>query len=92
MADLSPQARAVLNAADSVFDEAGTTNQGIAAALRAAADQVVPEVDLHVSVANDLLPKDIGAAKWSARYEVRCDLLALAAELDNTPNPLSDHH
>jgi hypothetical protein len=40
MADLSPQARAVLNAADSVFDEAGTTNQGIAAALRAAADQV----------------------------------------------------
>jgi uncharacterized protein YukE len=40
MADLSPQARAVLNAADSVFDEAGTTNQGIAAALRVAADQV----------------------------------------------------
>jgi hypothetical protein len=40
MADLSPQARAVLNAADSVFDEAGTTNQGIAAALRAAADQM----------------------------------------------------
>jgi hypothetical protein len=39
MTDLSPQARAVLNAADSVFDEAGTTNQGIAAALRAAADQ-----------------------------------------------------
>ena len=53
-----------------------------AAALRAAADQVVPEVDLHVSVANDLLPKDIGAAKWSARYEVRSQLLTLATELE----------
>jgi hypothetical protein len=40
MADLSPQARAVLNAADSVFDEAGTTSQGIAAVLRAAADHL----------------------------------------------------
>jgi len=34
---LSPAARAVLNAADSAFDQAGTTRQGIAAALRAAA-------------------------------------------------------
>jgi hypothetical protein len=60
--------------------------KGAAALLRAAADQVVPEVDLHVSVANDLLPKDIGAAKWSARYEVRCDLLALVAALEALPN------
>jgi len=90
---LSPAAQAVLDAWSE--GEGGVYLEGdpdrLAAALRAAADQVVREVDLHVSVANDLLPKDIGAAKWSARYEVRCDLLALAAELDNTPNPLSDH-
>jgi hypothetical protein len=78
MADLSPAAQAVLDAAVLPC----TIRRGIAAALRAAADQVVPEVDLHVSVANDLLPKDIGAAKWSARYEVRCDLLAIATELE----------
>lgn len=78
MPELSPAAQAVLDA----FWEQPGDRSALAAALRAAADQVVPEVDLHVSVANDLLPKDIGAAKWSARYEVRCDLLAIATELD----------
>jgi hypothetical protein len=34
---LSPAAQAVLDAADSAFDQAGTTRQGIAAALKAAA-------------------------------------------------------
>jgi hypothetical protein len=58
------------------------TQHIIAAALRAAADQVVPDVDLHVSVAAELLPKDIGAAKWSARHEARLQLLAIAAELE----------
>ena len=72
MAELSPAAQAVRDA---------YKKGGLDAALRAAADQVVPEVDLHVSVANDLLPKDIGAAKWSARYEVRSELLTLATEL-----------
>jgi hypothetical protein len=38
MTELSPQAQAVLNAADSAFDQAGTTRQGIAAALRAVAN------------------------------------------------------
>jgi hypothetical protein len=42
MNNLSPAAQAVFNAADSVFDEAGTTSQGIAAALRAALDEVLP--------------------------------------------------
>jgi hypothetical protein len=37
---LSPAARAVLNAADSAFDQAGTTRQGIAAALRAAVQEL----------------------------------------------------
>jgi hypothetical protein len=71
---LSPAAQAVLDAYQ---------KGGLDAALRAAADQVVPEVDLHVSVANDLLPKDIGAAKWSARYEVRSELFTLFTELEN---------
>lgn len=39
MTELSPQPQAVLDAADSAFDQAGTTRQGIAAALRAAAEQ-----------------------------------------------------
>jgi hypothetical protein len=62
---------------------------GYRAALRDAVDQVLPEVDLHVSVATDLLPKDIGAAKWSARHEARQQFLAIAAELDGGMSPLS---
>ena len=49
---LSPAARAVLNAADSAFDQAGTTRQGIAAALEAAADQVVPTKTLTLATVN----------------------------------------
>lgn len=56
-----------------------------AAVISAAADQVVPDVDLHVSVAAELLPKDIGAAKWSARHEARRHLLAIADELGGQP-------
>jgi hypothetical protein len=72
---LSPAARAVLSAADSAFDQAGTTRQGIAAALRAAADQVVPE------------PSDIDKGSFSLaairnRCKVRDQLLAIAAELE----------
>ena len=76
MADLSPAAQAVLDAADSVFDQAGTTRQGIAAALKAAADQVVPEG----------VPKNrainLGMSFWDARDDVRAELLAIAAELE----------
>jgi hypothetical protein len=82
MADLSPAAKAVLDAMYEVNMDFGEENHALAAAaLRAAADQVVPDVDLHVSVAAELLPKDIGAAKWSARHEARRKLLAIAAEL-----------
>ena len=37
MTELSPQAQAALDAANDTFDRAGTTAQGVAAALRAAA-------------------------------------------------------
>jgi hypothetical protein len=67
---LSPAARAVLNAADSAFDQAGTTRQGIAAALRAVVEQLgysnVPEEFAH------LRPLVIDSD----------DLLAIAAELE----------
>jgi hypothetical protein len=74
MNNLSPAAQAVFNAADSVFDEAGTTSQGIAAALRAAADQVAEEVTPGQSV-------------WGEGYVegvifFRDELLAIAAELE----------
>lgn len=40
MTDLSPKAQAVLDAADSTFDQAGTTRQGIAAALHSVTEQL----------------------------------------------------
>jgi hypothetical protein len=45
VADLSPAAQSVLDAADSAFEQAGTTRQGIAAALRAAATQIEPTME-----------------------------------------------
>jgi len=59
-------------------------NVQIAAAIRALADLVVLDIDLRISVANDCLPRDIGAAKWSARYETRRELLAIATELEGS--------
>jgi hypothetical protein len=57
MADLSPAAQAVLDAANSAFDAAGTTSQGIAAALRAAADHLPdPQMSAHTlyAIADEL--------------------------------------
>jgi hypothetical protein len=66
MTDLSPQARAVLDAFNNApFDEEHGEPDAIAAALRAAADQVVPaDVDYFKSL------------------NVRRNLLAIAAELE----------
>ena len=41
MTELSPQAQAIIDAADEVFSNAGTTRQGLVAALRATADQLL---------------------------------------------------
>ena len=85
MTDLSPAAQAVLNA---YRDESWTPDEedngkyykfshkaGMAAALRAAADQVVPEEPLYG-----------GDQRWQyerdARQESRKKLLAIAAELE----------
>jgi hypothetical protein len=40
MTNLSPAAQAVLDAANYIYDRAGTTGHGLAAALRAAADHL----------------------------------------------------
>jgi hypothetical protein len=76
MTELSPQAKAVLDAADSAFDQAGTTRQGIAAALRAAADQVVPEQAEGVGDSHDEARRD----QW---LRIRYRFLAIAAELED---------
>jgi hypothetical protein len=71
MADLSPAAQAVLDA---------YKKGGLDAALRAAADQVVPETDT--------IDKEewIGQSAWQqAEQRVRFRFLAIAAELDPTP-------
>jgi hypothetical protein len=69
MTDLSPAAQAVLNASNLLACK--DSYLILAAALRAAADQVVPK---------DKYP----SSDWTDKDEVRYQLLAIAAELDNT--------
>ena len=74
MTDLSPAAQAVLDA----FLRAPCDNElSVAAALRAAADQVVPENAEAVGDKHD----DARADQW---MRIRYKLLAIAAELDGT--------
>ena len=72
MPDLSPAAQAILDAYGD-FEAADT--DAMAAALRAAADQVVPETNgMFISHAE------------LQQEKTRDQLLAIAAELDNTNN------
>ena len=75
MTDLSPAAQAVLDATLSRWPR----NLGwvLAAALRAAADQVLPEEPLHGGDQRWMYERDI-------RQEFRNQLLAIAAELEGT--------
>jgi hypothetical protein len=72
---ISPAAQAVVDAA---ITGRGYLQPAIAAALRAAADQVVPKRD------TPLLGDDASYANWNARDDVRDELLTIAAELDNS--------
>ena len=74
---LSPAAQAVLVACDQAFDQCGTTAQGLAAALRAAADQVVPPTPFDRRYTTQ--------ERWDARDDIRFELLAIAAELEAQP-------
>ena len=77
MADPSPAAQAVLNASNLL---AGKDSYLIlAAALRAAADQVVPEKAPPADFLDDAV-----AAEVDQRRVTRAQLLAIAAELDNS--------
>ena len=66
---ISPAAQAVLDAANYVYDRAGTTGHGLAAALRAVADQVVPE----------------NTGLSYTKQDIRAALLAIADELEAQP-------
>jgi len=77
MTELSPAAQAVL-------DAAGDSEPGIyatiAAALRAAVDQVVPQTP------SPSYPDDYESGAWEANQWARMALLAIAAELNGTNN------
>lgn len=80
MTELSPAARAVLDAINKELDEAPwdltfIAGSAAAAALRAAADQVVPEEPLYGGDQRWMFERD-------ARQERRKKLLAIANELD----------
>jgi hypothetical protein len=75
MTDLSPAAQAVLDAAYALPLRNGQPS--IAAALRAAADQVVPQCRK---------PMDADSweeATWTAQQDTREELFAIATELEN---------
>ena len=80
MTDLSPAAQAVLDAANNELDHAPwdvsyLAKPAVAAALRAAADQVVPEEPLYGGDQRWMFERD-------ARQASRKKLLAIATELE----------
>ena len=74
MTDLSPAAQAVLDAFRAVPDLRDCPS--IAAALRAAADRVVP------LRRKPLYADSWEESAWTAEQDTRADLLAIAAELE----------
>jgi hypothetical protein len=85
MTDLSPAAQAVLDAADAVLEQGNTPTwlvaRGIAAALRAAANQVVPELGRPRTADERTLYHE---GRLDAAIRHRQHLLAIAAELETS--------
>ena len=86
MTDLSPAAQAVVAAIEKFDWEAGhfsrediwmNSREVTAAALRAAADQVVPEPD-------DAAKETFSIAALRHRWQIRDQFLAIAAELEGS--------
>ena len=73
---LSPSAQAVLDAYETSYIES-STESGLAAALRAAADQVVPPTPFDRRYTTQ--------ERWDARDDIRAELLAIVAELEALP-------
>jgi len=89
VADLSPAAQAVFNAAWAcpivLGDHPVTRSRQIAAALRAAADQTVPEQAEPPCGESEPWPQNyqlMADSKWEQRQQTRAELLAIAAELE----------
>ena len=77
---LSPAAQAIWDAWNDAYEAQGPLegmDQPLAAALRAAADQVVPSVPFD--------RRYITEDKWDARDDIRAELLAIADELEGQP-------
>lgn len=92
MADLSPAAQAVMIAGtmgnQNVVNDP-VYKQCIAAALRAAADQVVPERIEPPCGEHEPWPQSyqlMSDSKWEQRQQTRDELLAIAAELEGKGN------
>ncbi len=87
MTELSPPTQVIWDAFSDVFERVGVFEDygdALAAALRAAADQVVP---------NESHPKewwgstdDEAVLEWETNHNVRLQLLAIANELEGYPN------
>ena len=82
MDDLSPAAQAVLDALDDQFYELNSQHMAAAvAALRAAADQVIPNTDDPEWFSRNCCERSVEIA----RNCVLAELLAIAAELEAQP-------
>ena len=88
MADLSPSAQAVLDAYNAGFIRPVAVHHKprIAAALRAAADQTVPEQAEPPCGESEPWPQSyqlMADSKWEQRQQTRAELLAMAAKLED---------
>ena len=88
---LSPAAQAVLDACDQAFDQCGTTAQGLAAALRAAAAAEPPlEINIPFAMVEEweriegVCASFYAAAEWGYKQALT-HFLAIAAELEAQP-------
>ena len=90
MTDLSPAAQAVVNAVDHYETNHWLTPREVAAAaLRAAADQVVPERIEPPCGEHEPWPQSyqlMSDSKWEQRQQTRAELLAIADELEGKGN------
>jgi hypothetical protein len=85
MTSLSPQAQAVLDAVEDDCIHPTDLHHIAAAALRAAADQVVPEQAEPPCGESEPWPQSyqlMADSKWEQRQQTRAELLAIVAELE----------
>jgi hypothetical protein len=82
---LSPAALTVWDRFCGIVEDHGPPRLGLAAALRATADQVVPEQSEPPCGESEPWPQSyqlMADSKWEQRQHTRAELLAIAAELE----------